>query len=434
MTARELTAQALLKMEREGYSNLVFDALLKERPLSKQDTAFAAALFYGCVERRLTLDTIIGRFSSVPVNRLDKTILVLLRMALYQILYLQTPESAAVNESVALAKRLGRARLSGFLNGVLRAVLRDMEQAVKLPEEPFAALSFQYSCPQPLIRMWEKHYGAARTQQMLEASLGRPPLFIRVNTLKTTAETLRSLLLQEGIEAFPHPQLANCLRLEHAGAVERSECFARGLFHVQDAASQFCVKALGAKPGERVFDVCAAPGGKSFTIAQEMNHMGTLHSFDYYEHRTKLIEEGAARLGIGNITAAVHDASQYEPTFGLADRCLCDVPCSGFGIIRRKPEIKYKSLDEMKNLPEIQYKILDTSSKYLKAGGILLYSTCTLSRHENEKVADRFLAEHPDFAPSPFAGDDGPEFPGRRILFPDENHDGFFMQRFEKRR
>ncbi len=434
MTARELTVQALLKMEHDGYSNLVFDALRKEHSLSKQDTAFAAALFYGCVERKLTLDKMIGRFSSVPVGKLDRTVLQLLRISLYQIFYMETPDSAVVNESVKLAKKLGKTRLSGFLNGVLRSVLRDKARANELPKEPVAALSFEYSCPEPLIRMWDKHYGRERTKAMLKASLGQPPLFIRANTLRTTPEELISLLKQEGIEASRHPQLANCLKLSHAGAVEHSECFAKGLFHVQDAASQLCVQALGAKPGERIFDMCAAPGGKSFTIAEQMDNTGTLFSFDIHPHRVKLIKEGAARLGLKIIRATAHNAVEYEESLGRADRILCDVPCSGFGSIRRKPEIKYKPLDEVKNLPEIQYNILETSAKYLKAGGVLLYSTCTLSHHENEKVTARFLAEHSDFAASPFEGDDGEEHPGQLTLFPDETHDGFFLQRFEKLR
>ncbi len=433
MTARELTVNALLKMEASGYSNLVFDALCREHSLSKQETAFAAALFYGCMERMLTLDEMIGRFSSVPVKKLDRTILQLLRIALYQVFYMETPDSAAVNESVKLAKRMGKPRLSGFLNGVLRAALRDRNRALRAPEEPFAALSFAYSCPQPLIRMWDKHYGRERTVQMLEASLGQPPLFIRVNTLKTSAQELMGKLAQEGIEAKRHPSLENCLQLFHAGAVEKSACFQQGLFHVQDASSQICVQALGAKPGERILDVCAAPGGKSFTIAQEMENTGELFSLDLYEHRTALIREGAKRLGIRNLHAQARDASGYDPALGPADRVLCDVPCSGFGIIRRKPEIKYKALDEVKNLPQIQYKILETSANYVKAGGILLYSTCTLSHHENEKVADRFLREHPEFSPSPFAGEDAGN-PGRRTLFPDGGHDGFFLQRFIRMR
>ena len=433
MTSRELAVRALLKMEDGGYSNLVFDVLCREYPMSKQETAFAAALFYGCVERKLTLDEMIGRFSSVVVNKLDGTIRQLLRIALYQIFYMETPDSAAVNESVQLAKRMSKSRLSGFLNGVLRAVLRDEEKAKQLPQDPFSALSFAYSCPEPLVRMWDKPYGRELTLQMLKASLGQPPLFIRVNTLKISADELVSRLKQEGIEAVPHPTLNNCLRLSHAGAVEKSICFQQGLFHVQDASSQICVQALGARPGECIFDVCAAPGGKSFTIAQNMENSGKLFSFDLYNHRTALIQEGAKRLGIDNLCAKARDASVYDPALGLADRVLCDVPCSGFGIIRRKPEIKYKPLDEVKNLPEIQYKILETSANYVKVGGILLYSTCTLSHHENEKVVRRFLKEHPEFSASPIEEEDA-GMPGQRTLFPDSTHDGFFLQRFEKMR
>ncbi len=433
MTARKLTVIALLKMEDGGYSNLVFDALCREHSLPKQETAFAAALFYGCIERMLTLDEMIGRFSSVPVERLDWVIHQLLRISLYQIFYMDTPDSAAVNESVKLAKQVGKGRLSGFLNGVLRTALRNRDRAQQVPEDPVAALSFTYSCPQPLIRMWDKHYGRERTVQMLEASLGQPPLFIRVNTLKISTQELIEKLAQEGIEAKVHPTLNNCLHLLHAGAVEKGVCFQRGWFHVQDASSQICVQALGARPGERILDVCAAPGGKSFTIAQEMENTGELLSSDLYEHRAALIREGSKRLGIKILQAQARDASGYDPSLGLADRVLCDVPCSGFGIIRRKPEIKYKALDEVKNLPQIQYKILETSANYVKAGGILLYSTCTLSHHENEKVASRFLREHPEFSPSPFDGEDA-GFPGQKTLFPDETHDGFFLQRFIKMR
>lgn len=232
---------------------------------------------------------------------------------------------------------------------------------------------------------------------MLAGSLGKAPVYLRANTLRITPEALCERLAAEGAEAVPAAPPGGCVAVRGRLAVETLPAFAEGLFHVQDRASQLCAEALGALPGERVLDACAAPGGKTFTIAERMENHGEVVARDLHQKRADLVAKGARRLGVSIVTASAGDAGVYDPALGEFDRVLCDVPCSGFGVIRRKPEIKYKPPESIQNLPEIQYKILQTSSQYLRSGGRLVYSTCTLLPAENERVVERFLAENGGF-------------------------------------
>lgn len=432
---RLTVVKMLMKMDSsEAYSNLLLDHVFSEAELSDRDKAFAAALFYGVLERRLTLDHVIEMNSRIPFEKLDKAAVQILRTGLYQLMYMPSvPESAAVNESVKLCKKLKCFSAQGFVNGMLRSFIRNGKKISYLGMEPEKRLSVEYSCPEWLTEKLLNEYGTDFTVRALKASVGKPPVYARVNTLKTTTDKLLAELAKHRVRAVAFPGLENCIRLDKAGDIEKCAAFRQGLFHVQDISSQLCCLTLRPVVNETVLDVCAAPGGKSFTLAELMGNNGTLYSMDLHDMRVGLIEDGAARLGIKIIKAIQNDASKFNGALPQADRVLCDVPCSGFGVIRRKPEIKYKDPAEFAGLPEIQYQILETSARYVKPGGTLVYSTCTLSRDENDNVADRFAREHPEFTPIvqpvpyPAPGDH------KRTYCPDENGgDGFFTASFRR--
>ena len=399
-TPRHITALALCRVEQqEAWSNLALESYFQENELDVRDKAFASALFYGVLSRQLTLDACITAHSKKPVNKMDAAVRAILREAVFQLLYMNSvPEHAAVSESVVLTKRMRQASASGFVNAVLRSFLRDNKK-IPLPPSPAEKhLSVKYSCNPALAKMLLGHYGSDITEQILADALEAPPVFLQVNTLKTTADELMTLLIARGITAEADDEISNCLRVQNAGALHTLPEFKCGFFHIQDRSSQLCAKALNVKPGQHVLDVCAAPGGKSFAIAQQMQNSGRLLCCDLYEHRTGLITNRAAELGIEIIETQTTDMTIFLPELGEFDRVLCDVPCSGYGAMRRRPEIKYKSPAEFANLPDLQYKLLENSSHYCKVGGILVHSTCTLNPAENNDVTQRFLAESPEFS------------------------------------
>lgn len=424
-TARKVVAELLVSMQQNGsYSNIALDNALTREKLSPRDRAFASMLFYGVIERRMTLDYIIRLYSSTEFDNIDIDVLQLLRMGLYQLLYTAVPESAAVNESVELAPQ----NRKGFVNGILRSFIRSGKIIDYKDLEGIPKLSVQYSCPRWLIKKWTGMFGEEQTVKILQDSFGRPPLFVRVNTLKCTSEELIAKFAKEKITAVPNKLIPDCLELGRVTGIESTKAYRDGLFHVQDISSQLC--CLIAKPtfNETVIDVCAAPGGKSFTMAQLMANRGKLLSCDLYDGRVSMIKKGAQRLGIDIITAEVHDATEYDESLPLADKVLCDVVCSGLGVIRRKPEIKYKEMKNLEQLPILQGHILKTAARYVKQGGTLVYSTCTLNRDENESVVEKFLSENPDFAPVVLPlGIDGIEEQCMRTFLPSvTGGDGFF--------
>lgn len=389
--ARAAAARALLRVETGAYSNLTLEGICAQAGLDPRETAFASALFYTALERRLTIDHILKHFSAKPLDQLAPAVLASLRLGVCQLLYLEgVDDYAGVSESVELVKALGEARASGYVNGILRAFLRADKKIPPVRGGRGDRLSVEYSCPRWLVKRLLKTYGD-EALKILEASLGRPPLFLRANTTKISPDALAELLAAEGVEAAAEPDAAGCLRVTGRAVVEGLDAFEKGLFHVQDKASQLCALALNALPGEMVLDVCSAPGGKSFTIAETMENRGRVVAMDLHEKRACLVAEGARRLGLSIVEARAGDATRFQPELGMFDRVLCDVPCSGFGIIRRKPEIKYKTPDSVENLPEIQYKIVSISAQYVKRGGRLVYSTCTLLPEENGDVVRQLL-------------------------------------------
>lgn len=396
-TSRAVAFEILLKVHMDkAYSNLALDASLENQSFSAVEKSFISALVYGVTERTLTLDYQLSRYLSQPLKKLKPQVLVILRMGAYQLLFMdKVPVSAAVNESVKLAKNNGCAFASGLVNAVLRKV---SQNGLVLPDEKdrIKRCSVEYSCPEWILNLWKENYGEDNAIKIAENSVGAVETVLRVNTLKTNCDELISMLSQEGIKA-EKGIVENSVVLSKSGSLRELKSYKDGLFHVQDIASQLCCKALEAKERERVLDICSAPGGKSFTTAEYMNNNGEIVSCDIYESRLKLVSSGAERLGINIIKTKENDASLYNEELGLFDKIICDVPCSGLGVIRRKPEIRLKTMAEVDKLPEIQYSIMKTTSQYLKKGGVMIYSTCSLNRDENENVFYRFLKENPDF-------------------------------------
>ncbi|MCI7758577.1 MAG: 16S rRNA (cytosine(967)-C(5))-methyltransferase RsmB [[Eubacterium] saphenum] len=434
--ARLTAVKLLLKMEsRASYSNILLDSALSEQGLSEREKAFAAALFYGVTERRLTLDYIIEQNSRIPFRKLEKEAVAVLRAGFYQLLYMPSvPESAAVNESVKLCRKLKAFGAEGFVNGMLRSFIRNGKQISFEGLDEVKTLSLKYSCPEWIAAKWLREYGEENAIKAMEASLGAPPLYARVNSTKVTDDELVNLLKKEGVKAERNPRLNGCIRLEKAGEIEQLEAFKAGLFHIQDVSSQLCCLTLRPIVNETVIDICAAPGGKTFTLAELMGNNGRVLSLDLYDGRVNLIAQGAKRLGLRIVEAKQNNAVKFSEELPQADRVLCDVPCSGLGVIRRKPEIKYKSEEEFEELPRLQRAILEVSSRYVKEGGTLVYSTCTLSRAENDEVARDFAENHPEFSPIvqtiPY---EGAENNSMRTFFPEKDGgDGFFTAAFRR--
>lgn len=434
-TARKFVLKLLLKMSsNSAYSNIILDEALQRSTLSPQDKKFASALFYGVLERQLTLDVIIKKYCNKPLSKLSDEIRQILRMGIYQLCYMDSvPESAAVNESVILAKKNINQSAPGFVNAVLRSFIRDDLQ-LPLSDNKIENLSLEYSCPQWLVQKWLKEYGDRCAETMLYTSVGRAPVNIRVNTTKITSDELIEELEKEEIIAEKSDIIENCLVIKTGASVASSNAYKSGYFHVQDISSQLCCKALNVQKGETVLDVCSAPGGKTFTLAEIMENYGSLLAFDLHENRVQLIWKGAKKLGLSCIKAKVNDGKIFNEKIPIADKILCDVPCSGLGVIRRKPEIKYKSRDDFERLPDVQYDILCTSSEYLKVGGELVYSTCTLSKAENDEVIDKFLNEHKDFEKVNILPEYEKPFGSyKATISPDFcNSDGFFIAKIKR--
>lgn len=358
-----------------AYSNLALDNALKN---VKNDKSFISALVYGVVERKITLDYFIFKYLKTKPK---PKILTILRLGAYQILFMEkVPNSAAVDESVKLTKEINQSFYSSLVNAVLHKIEND-DDSITNP-------SIKYSVPENLLNMWIKQYGKDIVDGFLPYINGRPPVFAVPNINIVDAEELQYELMSDGVDC---EVCCEVVKINSSFDLNKIQSFKNGLFHIQDLSSYECAKALGAEEGDTVLDICSAPGGKTFTIAEIMKQTGTVYAFDLYEHRLNQVVKGAERLGLSNIKCMTNDATVYNESIPMADKILCDVVCSGFGIIRRKPEIRYKELDTVKDLPDIQLKILETSSRYLKSGGKIVYSTCTLNKKENEKVVQAFL-------------------------------------------
>lgn len=393
--ARKTALDALLEVRGQAYSNITLNKFLNETDLSPSDRALTTAIFYGVLDRTITLDYVLSRYIKTPLKKVSAIALEALRIALYQIMYMdKIPDSAAVNESVKIIKNSKQKHLSGFVNAVLRNVLRD---DINLPDgTDTASLSVKYSCPEWIINSFITDYGVDDAIQLLEHSLKAPPVTLRVNTLKTDIDALMKTLSRENV-ATQTASLENALEVVGGIDVTKSQAYRDGLFHVQDIASQTVISILAPEKNDTVLDVCAAPGGKTFTMAQYMRDTGNITACDLHKKRVELIQKGAKRLGINNIRTLQNDATIKNDAIGEFDVILCDVLCSGLGVIRRKPEIKYKDISEYTDITLIQGKILENAVSHLKQNGRILYSTCTLRKCENEGVIQCFLDKYPHY-------------------------------------
>ena len=398
MGARETALRVLIACRKEGaWSNSVLKQYLHHDGLDRREAALATRLCYGVLQNRLKLDFYLQQLLTGKLKDLHPVVRDILHIGLYQ-LYLsdKIPASAAVNESVALAKKYCKNNRSaaGLVNGVLRNADRQRDSILQ-PK----SWQEQYSHPQALIDLLIADLGKKRVGAMLEANNSAPQTVVQVNTLRTDMQTLTEILATEGVGAQPHPWMGNCLILSGTGNLEGLDSFSKGLYYVQDPAAKLSVLCAQIPPNANVLDCCSAPGGKSFAAAMVLGGSGRITACDIYAHKVPLIAKGASRLGIENLTACVQDASQFSPQWEKQmDVVLADVPCSGYGIIRKKPDIRYKDPKTMEQLPALQLAILSNQARYVKPGGTLLYSTCTLLKRENEAVVVAFLKENSDFA------------------------------------
>ena len=436
MGARETALNVLIACRKEGaWSNGVLKEYVERDHLDSRDAGLAAKLCYGVLQNQAKLDFYLKQLLTGRLKDLHPVVRDILHLGLYQIYELdKIPDSAAVNESVSLAKKYSRnPKAAALVNGVLRSAVRT-KGSLKEP----VSYAEKYSHPEELISLLKSNLPKGKLEPMLIADNAAPEMVVQVNTLRITTAALMQQLEEEGVSARLHNWMQDCLVLSGTGNVEKLDAFRSGLFYVQDAASKLSVLcAQLPKTGARVLDCCAAPGGKSFASAIAMEGNGSITSCDVHAHKAVLIENGAARLGLANIRAMQQDATMpVEQWKNAMDAVICDVPCSGLGIIRKKPDIRYKDLKEMEALPQLQLQILKNQAAYVRPGGTLLYSTCTVLRRENEDVVNAFLAENQDFYTEPLSL---PEvFPknetGMLTLIPGEfDTDGFFICRLRRK-
>lgn len=435
-TARQVAFDILQKIQRDdSYSNLTLDDEFEKTNLDIKDKALACNIVYGVTERIITLDYNLKLYLAQPLKKLKPQVLTILRIGAYQLLFMnKIPPSAAINESVKLVKNNQASFASGLVNAVLHKINNN---GLSLPEKDADNyMSIKYSCPQWLCDMWTNSYGSENANKLLETSIGNVEMTVKVNNLLCDNDTFAEKMADEGFEVENSELLNDCYTVKGKGAVHKTNCYKDGLFHIQDLASQLCCKALDVKVGDTVLDICSAPGGKSFTLAESMNNIGKIYSMDIYKHRLELIEKSAERLGINIIETRINDGSLYNPDIPLADKILCDVPCSGLGVIRKKPEIRYKKMAEVDKLPDLQYSILCVSAKYLKTGGKLVYSTCSLNPDENENIVNKFLAEHKNYESVrvlPELKRHGENTDYISLMPHIHNSDGFFISAFRKK-
>ena len=432
MNVRALALDVLVKSERSTqYSNIAIDNAITKNGLDSKDGALLSVLVYGVIERKITLDYIIDSLSSIAPSKIELSTRNVLRMGLYQLIYLdRIPPHAAINESVELAGKRSR----GFVNAILRGYTRKKDE-IEFPKKEsdlIKYLSVTYSVPSALCEKFLENFGAEKTEDVLRAFSAPTKTTLRVNTLKISRDELLSRLISKGVDVEKTP-VSPC-GINVFGASVNELFLDEGLCFVQDEASQICVSALDAKKGDLVMDICACPGSKSFGAAIEMENEGKILAFDLHENKLSLVKSGATRLGIEIIDTCAHDGREFMKEYeAKADKIICDVPCSGFGVIAKKPEIRYKDPKESAGLPKIQYDILKTASKYLKVGGTLVYSTCTLLKEENEDNVNKFLAEHGNFKLQSFSLGDKSVDGGMLTLDPHEHGtDGFFIAKLIK--
>lgn len=431
MTARDTALRTLIACRRNGaWSDLELKQNIARDALDRRDAALATRLCCGVLQNRMLLDHWIGLFLRNRLTDLQPVVLDILRLGVYQLRFLdKVPASAVVNEAVNQTRRLANARAAGLVNGVLRNMVRSPER-LELP----ADLSLRWSHPAALVELLRQNVGEENLEPLLACHNSTPPTFLQVNSTKTDGAAVLRALEEEGLAAERHPSLPDCLLLR-GGSPEQTRAFREGWVYVQDPAARMAVLTAELRPGMKVLDCCAAPGGKSFAAAIAMGNRGSVTACDLHPHKIPLIEKGAARMGLSCVSGLARDAGLLNPDWiGGFDAVLADVPCSGLGVIRKKPDIRYKDLTQTQDLPRVQGRILETQARYLKPGGVLLYSTCTILRRENEAVVSAFLAAHPEYRAEAFSLPGGVEAPeGQITLLPNRwDTDGFFIAKLRR--
>lgn len=433
-SARQVALSALSAFEKGAWSEGYLKHAIRAAGMDSRDAALATRLCFGVLQNRMLLDFYLAHFCSMKLEKLEEKVLQSMRLGAYQLCFMdRIPHSAAVNESVSLAKQFARnPRAGGLVNGVLRSMERALPDGLPQPD----SVAVQYSHPEWLVKEFSLSLNGGNVAALLAADNAEPPMTVQVNTCKNTTAELTEELQAGGVTVTAHPWLDDCLLLSDTGDLERLPAFQRGAFYVQDAAAKLAVLAADPRPGDKLLDACAAPGGKSFAAAIAMGNMGEIQSCDIHPHKEKLIQAGAERLGLTAIHAQVQDGKvcrgEWVDDF---DVVMADVPCSGLGIIRKKPDIRYKDPAPLAGLPAVQLEILDNVCRYVKQGGVLLYATCTLLHRENEEIVARFLTNHPDFRTESFIlpGPIG-KVPGGQMTFWPHLHgtDGFFTAKLRR--
>lgn len=441
--ATQARETALIILERcrrsQAFSDALLGSAISSGGLSGKDAALCSKLCYGVLQNAGLCDFYINHFAASKAGKIEPKVRDILRLSIYQILFLtKIPPHAAVSEGVELCKTSGYSRAAGFVNAILRKICDRRDNLPELPKNVFSEyLSIKYSTPIELIKLLESEHGAEFTEAFLAASNTEPQTALQVNTLKTTSEELIEALAGEGVSALMHQFLRSCLLLYGSGDLSALGSHKNGLFYVQDAAARMAVMAADPKPGMKVLDICAAPGGKSFAAAIAMENRGELISCDLHDNKLSRIDSGAKRLGLSVIKTHVIDGSHPDRAFyDLFDLVIADVPCSGIGVIRKKPDIRYKDINELSGLPEVQLAILNGAACCVKPGGVLLYSTCTILKRENEDIIGSFLSSHADFEllsfvlPAPIGEVSG----GMLSLYPQTHDtDGFFIAKLRRK-
>lgn len=429
VNTRELILDILMEVtEHQGYSHIILrDVLNKYAYLSRQERAFIARISEGTLERMLEMDMILNQFSKTKVKKMKPVIRNILRMSVYQIKYMDSvPDSATCNEAVKLAVRRGLGGLKGFVNGVLRNISRNKDQ-IRYPleeKEPEEYLSVTCSVPLWIVQQWTQEYGYDRTKQMCQSFLESAPLSIRTNLQQTTPQHLKKKLEKEGVSVEENPEFSYAFFISGYDRLDALEAFCEGLFSVQDMASMYVAEAADVQPGAYVIDVCAAPGGKSMHLAEKLQGTGMVEARDLTEYKVDLMEENIARCQLKNMKAVQWDATIKDAdSVEKADVVIADLPCSGLGVMGRKPDIRYRvTPEDVQALAALQRKILSVVQEYVKPGGTLVYSTCTVTRAENDGNVQWFGEQYPEF-----------QFETMRQLYPGEGrHDGFFIAKWKK--
>ncbi|MGM7720325.1 16S rRNA (cytosine(967)-C(5))-methyltransferase RsmB [Metabacillus sp. Hm71] len=397
---RDVAVETLLQIERnQAYSNLLLNTMINKYKVNEKDIALLTELVYGTLQRRETLDYFLAGFLK-KAKKIEAWVQILLRISIYQMIYLdRIPERAVLFEAVEIAKKRGHKGIASFVNGVLRSVQREGIPNLEEMKDPIEKLSIKTSHPLWLVKKWVKQFGYEETEKMCEENLLPPSQTARVNQTKTTVEGLLEELQNKGI-MIEYGDLSEDAIKGLKGNLALTDAFKEGKLTIQDESSMLVARVLNPQPGEKVLDACAAPGGKSTHIAERMKGTGIVHSLDLHEHKVKLIKQQADRLQLQNIKAEALDSRKAGERFEKEsfDRILVDAPCSGFGVIRRKPDIKYtKTGEDVNRLASLQFSILQAVAPLLKRNGVLVYSTCTIDHEENSDVVKKFLDSHPEF-------------------------------------